>query len=148
MAEGTIVEKNTHASGWCSRAPVYSSHPPGQEWPAQRHRCVDPCLYEAYMPFSRVIGIEGSFAVNRLVLRYLDIWCSHSLILNKIFMVISEMRSLRIRSFIAKTEWFPVDWPRLRLFWYDQGERWRLLSVHVGFIAHNHALHLSYILTL
>lgn len=74
----------------------------GQEWPAQRHRCVDPCLYEAYMPFSRVIGIEGSFAVNCLVLGCLDIWCSHSLIPNKIFMVISEMRSLRIRSFIQR----------------------------------------------
>lgn len=106
MAEGTIVEKNTHSV----RVDDVHEHRyivhtlQGQEWPAQRHHHVDLCLYEAYMPFSRVIGIEGSFAVNRLVLRYLDIWCSHSLIPNKIFMVISEMRSLRIRSFIAKTE--------------------------------------------
>lgn len=75
MAEGTIVEKNTHSVQVDDvhehRCVVHTLQ--GQEWSAQRHHHVDPCLYEAYMLFSRVIGIEGSLAINHLVLRYLDI---------------------------------------------------------------------------
>lgn len=71
MAKGTIVEKNTHSVRVDDvhehRCVVHTIQ--GQEWPAQRHHCVDPCLYEAYLPFSRVIGIEGSLTMNCLVLR-------------------------------------------------------------------------------
>lgn len=71
MDKGTIVEKNTHSvqeddvhEHWCVVHTIQ-----GARVACSKASSSDPCLYEAYMPLSRVIGIEGSLTMNCLVLR-------------------------------------------------------------------------------